>query len=90
MGFIMEKILANIGAILGYSVLGIGAVSTATYALFKIFSEKWLTAKFDERLASYKHQEAQETRLGGSIDGVGGSETGAKQGQDQNGAQPVD
>jgi hypothetical protein len=56
----MEKIIANIGAIFGYGILGIGTVSTVTYALFKLFSEKWLTAKFDERLASYKHQQQKE------------------------------
>jgi hypothetical protein len=69
----METLVANIGAIFGYSVLGIGAVSTATYALFKLFSEKWLTAKFDERLASYKHQQQRELeelrfKIGGLLD----------------------
>jgi hypothetical protein len=56
----METILANIGAIFGYSILGIGTVSAATYALFKIFSEKWLNEKFEKRLAEYKHEQQKE------------------------------
>lgn len=30
------------------------------YWLFKQFSEKWLTAKFNERLQAYKHQQQKE------------------------------
>ncbi len=57
---LMEATLTNLGAFFGYSVLGVGTISAVTYALFKVFSEKWLTAKFDERLAAYKHQQQKE------------------------------
>jgi hypothetical protein len=56
----LETILTNIGAFFGYAVLGVGTVSAATYALFRLFSEKWLTAKFEERLAKYKHDQQKE------------------------------
>jgi hypothetical protein len=59
-GFFMKAILTNFGAFFGYGILGVGTISAVTYALFKIFSEKWLTAKFDERLAAYKHEQQKE------------------------------
>jgi len=39
------------------------AVVAASYALFKWFSEKWLNAKFEERLASYKHAQDRTVKL---------------------------
>lgn len=45
-----------------WASLGLIGVSTATvtglaYWLFKLFGEKWLTQKFNERLESYKHEQ---------------------------------
>ena len=37
-------------------VAGGGLVGIA-YAMFKRLGEKWLDAKFDERLAAYKHEQ---------------------------------
>lgn len=45
--------LGAIGAVVGVLV-------GFTYWLFKLFSEKWLTAKFAERLADYKHSHQKE------------------------------
>ena len=57
---ILETILTNIGAFFGYAVLGVGTVSAVTYALFKMFSEKWLNAKFEKRLAEARHEQQKE------------------------------
>jgi hypothetical protein len=56
----MKAILTDFGAFFGYGILGVGTISAVTYALFKIFSERWLTAKFEERLAAYKHEQQKE------------------------------
>lgn len=43
---------------------GVGAVLAAltglAFGLFKLFGDKWLTAKFDERLENYKHAQQRE------------------------------
>jgi hypothetical protein len=49
---IVTTILAALGG-----VVGIGAIALA---LFKIFGEKWLSAKFEERLSEYKHAQQKE------------------------------
>lgn len=58
----IQPILASIGAV----ILGGGIVVTAAFALFRLFSDKWLSAKFDERLETFKHmhqRELEELRL---------------------------
>ena len=45
-----------LGNYAGVTVLSIGAA----YLMFKLLSEKWLNAKFDERLAAYKHAQQRE------------------------------
>lgn len=37
-----------------------GGISAIALLTFKTFSEKWLNAKFEERLASYKHAQQRE------------------------------
>jgi protein-S-isoprenylcysteine O-methyltransferase Ste14 len=32
-----------------------GGAAAIAFALFRIFGEKWLSAKFNERLEAYKH-----------------------------------
>jgi hypothetical protein len=52
--------IANFGAVIGYGILGSGALVTLAYWLFKMFSEKWLSAKFNERLETFKHEQQKE------------------------------
>ena len=52
----MEKVFQLIGAIV---VAGGGIIGIA-YGLFRFLGEKWLEAKFAERLADYKHKHQQE------------------------------
>jgi hypothetical protein len=52
--------IANFGAVIGYGIIGSGALVGFAYWIFKLFTEKWLTAKFNERLESYKHEQQKE------------------------------
>src|ERR1700674_4226477 len=52
-------VLEILGSILSFFG-AIGAVVGAAYLFFKFLGEKWLTAKFDERLAAYKHAQQRE------------------------------
>jgi hypothetical protein len=63
--------MAWLGEFLG-TLLASGIVSAgALFALFKIFGEKWLDAKFEQRLAKYKHEHDQEIeRLRGRINAL--------------------
>jgi len=45
---------------IGVITVGAGAVATFAYWLFKLFSEKWLTAKFDKHLEDHKHAQQKE------------------------------
>src|SRR5258705_12641703 len=40
--------------------VGTGAVGAFAWWLFRLFSEKWLNSKFEERLAAYKHEQQKE------------------------------
>lgn len=53
---IVEPLLTAIGAIL----VGIGSIGAISYWLFKQFSERWLAARFDKQLATYKHEQQKE------------------------------
>lgn len=44
----------------GGGVVVVGGIAGFSYWLFKLFSEKWLTAKFNERLEDYKHKQQRE------------------------------
>ena len=52
----VEELLKGIGLI----TVASGGIGTITYLIFKRFSEKWLDNKFEERLATYKHQQQKE------------------------------
>ena len=43
--------VSSLFATIGYIVVGAGAVGTFVWWLFRTFSEKWLNAKFEARLA---------------------------------------
>jgi hypothetical protein len=52
----MTDIFATIGA----AILGGGGLVGVAYWIFRVFGEKWLTAKFEQRLAEYKHAQQKE------------------------------
>ena len=52
----LTDILAAIGAL----IVGSGAVTAIAFGLFKVLGEKWLNAKFEERLAEYRHAQQKE------------------------------
>ena len=54
------NLLSGLFAVIGYIVVGAGAVGTFAWWIFRTFSEKWLNARFEERLASYKHEQQKE------------------------------
>ena len=53
---LFENFFQWIGAI----TVPAGAIVAFAYWLFKLFSDKWLTAKFAERLENYKHSQQKE------------------------------
>jgi hypothetical protein len=50
----MRDTLTNLLALAGGGAVVIAAIAGFSYWLFKLFSEKWLTARFNERLEDYK------------------------------------
>lgn len=52
----IQPILTALGS---FAAVGGGLVAIA-YGVFKSFGEKWLNAKFEERLAVYKHEQQRE------------------------------
>jgi hypothetical protein len=56
----MKQSILDFLALLGGGVAAVAGIVAAAYWIFKLFSEKWLTAKFEERLAAYKHQQQKE------------------------------
>jgi hypothetical protein len=52
----LTDILAAIGAL----IVGSGTIGAIAFGLFKVLGEKWLNAKFEERLAEYKHAQQKE------------------------------
>jgi hypothetical protein len=56
---ILNEFLKLIGG-----VAAIGAASSAfAYAMFRIFTTKWIETRFSERLEAFKHQQNQEIEL---------------------------
>ena len=47
-------------AAVGLSVVGFGSVFLACFAVLKWFGERWVTAKFSERLEAFKHAQQRE------------------------------
>ncbi len=56
----MLDTFTKVFALFGFGAFGVGGIGVVSYWLFKLFSEKWLNAKFEERLASYKHEQQKE------------------------------
>jgi hypothetical protein len=53
---VMQHILTAIGAVIGVG----GGIAVVSYGLLRFFGEKWLSARFEERLAAYKHAQQKE------------------------------
>ena len=52
----LEEVLKAIGVV----VLAGGGLVGIAYAIFKRLGERWLDAKFEERLAAYRHEQQKE------------------------------
>jgi hypothetical protein len=44
--------VSDVFTTIGFIVVGTGAVGAFAWWLFRLFSEKWLNSKFEERLAA--------------------------------------
>jgi hypothetical protein len=53
---ILNEVLKFIG---GVAAIG-GTAAAAAYAIFRIFTTKWIDRRFSERLEAFKHQQNQE------------------------------
>jgi hypothetical protein len=56
----MLAIFSNVWATLGILGVTVVTLTSAAYALFRYLGQKWLTAKFDERLETYKHEQQRQ------------------------------
>jgi hypothetical protein len=56
MSQLTEMVVTTIGGL----IMAGGGGAAIAFALFKVFGEKWLNAKFEERLAEYKHAQQKE------------------------------
>lgn len=56
MSAVVQHVLTALGAVIGVG----GGIAAVSYALLRFFGEKWLGAKFEERLAAYKHTQQKE------------------------------
>jgi hypothetical protein len=58
--WMIPDFITSLLSIIGFVVVGAGAIGGFAWWLFRTFSEKWLNAKFEERLAAYKHEQQKE------------------------------
>jgi len=56
----MQNVLGPILTAIGTFIVAGGGIAAIAYGLFRLLSEKWLTAKFEERLAAYRHAQQRE------------------------------
>jgi hypothetical protein len=56
----IQNVILPIFTALGAVVVVGGGFATIAYNIFKVFGEKWLNAKFVERLAAYRHAQQRE------------------------------
>jgi len=56
----IENLVRPILTVIGTFVVAGGGLAAIVYAFFRLLSEKWLTEKFEERLAAYKHAQQRE------------------------------
>jgi hypothetical protein len=60
--------LNGVMSFIGTVLLAGGGGGAVVFYLFKLFGEKWLNTKFEERLATFKHEHQKEIeRLRGTI-----------------------
>jgi hypothetical protein len=55
-----QNILGPVLTAIGTFVVATGGLTAIAYGLFRLLGEKWLNAKFEERLAAYKHAQQRE------------------------------
>jgi hypothetical protein len=56
----MWDVVKELAAALGALVAGVGGVTAFAFVLFKWLGEKWLSAKFAERLEAFRHEQQKE------------------------------
>jgi hypothetical protein len=56
----MLDILQQIAAAIGAIIVGGGVITGLALGLFKLFGEKWIRAKFAERLEAFRHDQQKE------------------------------
>lgn len=56
----MEDAVRSLFALVGLVLGAGGGVAIVAYALLRFFGEKWMNAKFEERLAAFKHAQEKE------------------------------
>jgi hypothetical protein len=56
----LSEIIQNFLTAAGALILGGGTLVTIAYGFFKLFGEKWLHTKFEERLAAHRHAQQKE------------------------------
>jgi hypothetical protein len=55
----MDTLNQIIVALGGASVIAV-ATASGCFVLFRLLGEKWMSSKFDEKLAAYKHEQQKE------------------------------
>jgi hypothetical protein len=53
-------LVSRAAELVGYAVVGAGAVVAFAFQMFKRYGEKWLDARFDERLQNLRHAQEKE------------------------------
>jgi hypothetical protein len=56
----MEEAVKAIFALVGLVIGAGGGIAIIAYGLLRFFGEKWMNAKFEERLAAFKHAQEKE------------------------------
>jgi hypothetical protein len=56
----IQDMISTVMAWIGALVLAGGGLTAIAFLLFKTLGEKWLNAKFEERLAAYRHAQQRE------------------------------
>ncbi|SRR5579871_2090042 len=53
---VVEQVLTALGGLAAVVI----AIAAACFGLFRVFGERWMAAKFDEKLAAYRHEQQKE------------------------------
>jgi hypothetical protein len=54
------NIISSIWTAFGVIAVAGGGLVAIAYGIFKFLGDKWLNAKFEERLTAYKHEQQKE------------------------------